>query len=177
MKTKINLTVERIKEMDDWEVSDLSDRFVKNRLSRFAIDPETQSLLDQRDMRREDRSEEYEEVFADVKRQMHDILYSPEIIQRHLLALESMERNVEAQLKQHSSNDDWRPGAQGFLNLVKDEIARVESVMEEMAEDSASTYLDEILAAIEEHESADDADAADALLYDKAKRIRDAIYI
>lgn len=174
---KINLTIDRIRGMADWEMSTLSDRYVKNRLSRFAVDPDVQSILDEREAPRESRSPDYEEVFADVKKQIHDLLYSPEVIQRHLIALEGMERNVETQLEQNDDDDSgWRNGAKGFLNLVKDEIARVQAQIAEFEEDSAQEQLEVLLQAIKAHAEAEDADEADDRLYAIAHQIEEAMF-
>lgn len=163
--TKINLTIERILDMDDREMYDLSDLYVKGRFSRLAVDPRARSVLSQRDKHSSDRDPDYDQIFEGVREQVYRLLYSDKVLPRHYLALQRMQRNVETQLEDYADNHEWRRGAQGFLNLVKDELARVEVMLAERRESSAEGDLERLLRAIGEHREAEDADEADERLW------------
>jgi hypothetical protein len=171
----INLTIDRVKTMDDREMYNVSDAYVKGRLSRFAIDPTDQAALKQREMpkrMRESSLTETADVFEAVKKQVYDILYSPEILPRHRHSLDQMQRSVENQLSSiEDPHGDWRRAAQSFLDMVKDEIGRTEVVLERHRENSAQHFLNILVRAVREHQAAEDPDLADDRLYDITDQI------
>ena len=175
----VNLTVERVHEMDYREMYNLSDGYLKGRLSRFAIDLDDQYALRQRETPKHAREvplSETNELFLAVKRQIHDILYHPLVLPRHRQALLKMRASVEEQLANEDDPDgSWRRSAQSFLGMVKDELAGAEVILATQQERAARDHLRTLLDAIKQHEEAEDADDADAQLYDLAQSIEAAI--
>lgn len=166
--TRVNLTVDRVLAMDEREMYNLVDAYVKGRLSRFAIDPSDQAALEQREIPKSERDiplSETAELFDDVKSQIHEILYSKAILPRHRFALMTMTRSVQSQLDEIDDNPQWKRSAQSFLDLVKDELARAEIVLGEYVEQSAQRHIAVLLEAIQQHRNADDLDDADDNLY------------
>lgn len=181
MTRRVHLSIDRVKNMDDTEMKEFSDSYVKGRFSRFAIDPSDQSALRQRELPRHERSaplSETDAVFDAVKKEIHEILYSREILPRHYYALTQMKRAVEAQLDAAPDDDDegWRRGARTFYDMVKDEIGRAEVVLEQYRETSARHYLDVLLQAVRAHRDAgdDEVEQADDRLYAIADQVREA---
>jgi hypothetical protein len=176
----VNITIDRVKKMDDREMYNVSDAYVKGRLSRFAVDPQTQAILHQRELPKHERElslNETDDTFNAVKQQIYEILYSRDVLPRHQFALKQMRKSVEAQLA--GSNDpegSWRRSAQSFLDMVKDEIGRADVVLEQHREDSATRYLDVLLRAINDHKQAEDADEADERLYEVAKAVGESVF-
>lgn len=174
---KINVTVDRLLEMDDREMYNVTDCYVKGRLSRFAIDPEDQTVLAQRELpksKRDATTGESNEVFNSVRRQLHDVLYAPDVLPRHHLALSQMARSVQKQLDNNEDETgDWRRAARSFLDMVKDELSRAEIVMQEHQERSARRHLAVLLDAVRAHRDADDdaVEEADERLYSVADQI------
>lgn len=171
----INLTIERVNTMDDREMYNVSDAYVKGRLSRFAIDPTDQAALKQRELPkhlREMSLTETTEVFEAVKKKMYDVLYSRPVLPRHRLCLDQMRRSVENQLSSIDDPEgDWRRSAQSFLDMVNDEIGRTDVVLDRHRENNAQHYLGVVLEAIRAHREAEDADLADDRLYDIADQV------
>lgn len=176
---RVSITVERLQDMDDREMYNVTDCYVKNRLSRFAIDPEDQMSLQQRELPKSQREvtlSETMDVFEAVKKQVYEILYTPEVLPRHLHALTKMRDSVQAQLSQGDDEGaDWRRSAQSFLDLVKDELARAEIVMRQHEEESARRHLAMLLDAVKEHRNAEDADIADDKLYAIADQVAESL--
>lgn len=178
---RVNITVDRLLEMDDREMYNVSDGYVKGRLSRFAVDPDDQKLLAQRELPKSQREmplTETADVFDSVKKQLHNVLYTPQVLPRHHFALCQMRRSVQKQLDNNEDETgDWRRAARSFLEMVKDEISRAEVVMQEHQEKSARRHLAMLLDAVRDHRDADDDDveAADDRLYAVADQIAEAL--
>lgn len=178
-KHRVNLSVTRVQEMDDREMYNLTDCYVKGRLSRFAIDPEDQAALAQREMpknRRDMTLSDTNEVFESVKKQVYLVLYAPEVLPRHRFALDQMRRSVEDQLSENDDETgDWRRAARSFLDMVKDELGRADVMLQEHRENSARVFLARLLEAVQEHRDAPDDDVDDDKLYDVADEIAEAL--
>lgn len=177
---RVSITVDRVQDMDDREMYNVTDCYVKNRLSRFAVDPEAQVALQQRELPKASRDvtlSETAETFEAVKKQVYEILYAPTVLPRHHHALTKMRDSVQAQLSQNEDVEaDWRRSAQSFLDLVKDELARAEVVLQQQEEESARRHLALLLDAVQEHREAEDADQADENLYAVADQIAESIF-
>lgn len=180
-KHRVNISVERIQEMDDREMYNVSDCYVKGKLSRFAIDPDDQAILSQRELprhRRDASLADSTEVFEAVKKQMYLVLYTPEVLPRHRFALDQMRRSVENQLEENDDETgDWRRAARSFLDMVKDELGRADVMLQEFRERSARKHLAMLLDAVHEHRNAgdDDVEEADDRLYAVADQIAETI--
>jgi hypothetical protein len=163
---RVNITVDRVLEMDDREMYNVSDCYVKGRLSRFEVDPDDQKLLAQRELPKSQRDlslADTAEVFDSVKRQLHNVLYTPYVLPRHHFALSQMKKSVQDQLENNEDiTGDWRRSARSFLDMVKDEIFRAEIVMQEHQERSARRHLAMLLDAVRDHRDADEDDVEDA---------------
>lgn len=174
---KTNITVDRLLGMDDREMYNVTDCYVKGRLSRFAVDPSDQQLLAQRELPKHQRDaslNDSTEVFNSVRLQIHDVLYNPDVLPRHHLALTQMKRSVQKQLDNNEDQTgDWQRSARSFLDMVKDELSRAEVVMQEHQERSARRHLAALLEAVRAHREADDDDVeeADERLYAVADQI------
>lgn len=179
----VNITVERVEDMDDREMYNVSDSYVKGRLSRFAVDPDDQAVLRVRELPKSERGgvslSESAEVFDAIKRQVYEILYSPTILGRHRFALLQMERSVQKQLDEYTDDTSahWRRSAQSFMDMVRDELGRAEVILEMQQESSARKHLSKLLQAIHDHEAAeeDDVEEADKRLYAIAEEIAESV--
>lgn len=180
-KHRVNISVDRVQQMDDREMYNVTDCYVKGKLSRFAIDPDDQAILAQRELpksRRDMSLSDSAEVFEAIKKQMYLVLYTPEVLPRHRFALDQMRRSVENQLNENDDETgDWRRAARSFLDMVKDELGRADVVLQEHRERSARKHLAMLLDAVREHRDADedDVDNADDRLYQIADQIAESL--
>lgn len=189
---KINLSVERAMAMDEDEFYDLVDAYLKGRFDRYAVDIGTQELLEQHNRHADIRDPEYDEAFNSIRRQIHDLLYDPDILPRHRMILNQMKRMVDNQITSNELNLEqkmedgtagpedqqqfrrWKKSAVWFRRLVQDELDRTSIVLAESSPDDVKARLEQLLDIIEEHRSAGDheLDHVEERLYGTADAIR-----
>lgn len=174
---RTTLTVDRVLDFDDHEMYNLADRYLKGRFASYAATPEDQETLEERELPTSDRSDEYKDLWDEVKSEVREILYNPEVILKYRTSLQKTQHAVEKQLDDHSrDNASWERGARGFLNMVKDELARVQMSLDDVLE--ARRQRDILLEAIRHHRrvvDSDEYDGVDDEADDRLWRIADQI--
>lgn len=189
----INLTVPRVLELPDDQFYAVVDSYLKGRMDRYLVSLDHRELMEtyQAARDKDNLDPECERVFASVRRDIHDILYSEEVVARFWATLRQMARHVETQItsnelglqgkidsgrdepEDHEQHRRWKKSATWFLRLVKDEIDRV-TIVADAVKASSDIYLRNLLEIIEEHKTADDdmIDNIEQRLYATADDIR-----
>ena len=109
MGSRIALTVDDIKRMDDKQVYDLVSDYLKGRLADFVVSAEDEMILADCDLPPQERDEEYDAVLWSVKSELKKVLWNEEVVERYEQALSRMCNSVKEQLNRHGSSNPSGP--------------------------------------------------------------------